>query len=71
VLASVRISQQRNADAVAALKHSISLWYHPRPEDEEEEEDDAAPAPNDDDLPSYDFRYSLRPVLLMALLMLD
>jgi hypothetical protein len=59
VLASVRISQQRNADALAALKHSISLWYHPRPEDEEEE-DDAAPAQNDEDLPSYDFRYSLR-----------
>jgi len=48
-LASVRISQRRNTEALELLQKSISLWHREMATD-----DNAEPA--DADVPSYDFR---------------
>jgi hypothetical protein len=61
VLASVRISQQRNQDAIALLLRSIELWRSARARDEE----GAAVSPEAQaQVPSYDFRENTCQLLL-------
>jgi hypothetical protein len=61
VLASVRISQQRNQDAVALLLRSIELW---RPARARDAEGTAIVPEAEAAVPSYDFRMTTCQLLL-------
>ncbi|KAI5839840.1 hypothetical protein DFP73DRAFT_518309, partial [Morchella snyderi] len=55
-LASLRLSQQRPTDAVAALQRSLSLWLHPS--------SPSAAADDDTNTPSYAARVNLAKLLI-------